>query len=74
MTHPLDIDGIARQFHETYERLAPTHGYETRDETRKPWNTVPANNKELMRSVVQDLIERGVIVPGNQFAISRFLG
>jgi hypothetical protein len=68
MTHPLDIDGIARQFH------APTHGYETRDETRKPWDTVPANNKELMRSVVQDLIERGVIVPGNQFAISRFLG
>jgi hypothetical protein len=26
---------LARQFHETYERLAPQFGYETKEETRK---------------------------------------
>ena len=25
---------LARKFHEVYERLAPSHGYETREETR----------------------------------------
>jgi len=26
---------LARKFHEVYERLAPSHGYKTREETRE---------------------------------------
>ena len=52
---------IARQFHETYERLAPEHGYATREASAKPWADVPEQNKGLMIAVVAELIERGVI-------------
>jgi hypothetical protein len=52
---------IAKEFHETYERLAPEHGYETREESAKPWEEVPEQNKGLMTAVVLDLLERGVI-------------
>ena len=44
---------LARQFHEAYERLAPSYGYQTRAETREvPWARLPAANKELMVHVV----------------------
>ena len=56
---------IAAAFHETYERLAPTMGYETRPESRCPWPEVPAANRELMIAVVRDLTIRGVIAPGD---------
>lgn len=52
---------IAREFHETYERLAPSAGYETRPESRCPWDEVPVVNRALMANVVQDLLSRGVI-------------
>lgn len=55
---------IARAFHETYERLAPAHGYETREASAKPWDEVPVQNRELMEAVVADLHDRGVIAPG----------
>jgi len=32
---PISTEALARKFHETYERLAPQFGYETRAETRK---------------------------------------
>ena len=32
--HPAQAVDVARRFHETYERLAPSFGYETRHETR----------------------------------------
>lgn len=32
---PVDAQLLAERFHETYERLAPDFGYETRPETRK---------------------------------------
>jgi hypothetical protein len=53
---------IAAAFHEAYERLAPDHGYETRRESAVPWEEVPERNRDLMVAVVQDLLDRQVIV------------
>lgn len=55
------IETIAENFHEMYELLAPASGYETRSESRVLWERVPEPNRELMRSVVADLLERGII-------------
>lgn len=57
--------GITREFHETYERLAPSHGYETRRASAVPWDEVPEQNRALMLAVVGDLIDRHVIRAGN---------
>ena len=54
-------EAIAREFHEAYERLAPEHGYETRQESAVPWENVPEANRHLMAAVVRELRERGVI-------------
>lgn len=50
------IDRLAMLFHEYYEQLAPEHGYATKEESRKPWDEVPTNNKALMRRVVADVL------------------
>ena len=56
---------VARHFHETYELLAPEHGWDTQETTRaKPWGEVPAHNRELMVATVQQLLDDGVIRPG----------
>lgn len=47
---------LARLFHETYERLAPSFGYETRKDSAVPWEQVPERNKRLMIAVA-DYIE-----------------
>lgn len=52
---------VAQRFHEAYEELAPSHGYETREASRKPWSEVPENNKSLMVAVVAHLLREGVI-------------
>lgn len=39
---------LAKTFHETYERLAPSFGYKTRPESAKQWGEVPHTNKQLM--------------------------
>ncbi len=52
---------IAKAFHESYERLAPEHSYETRKASAKPWDEVPENNRKLMVAVVEDLLDRGII-------------
>jgi hypothetical protein len=52
---------VARAFHDTYERLAPAYGYETRLDSRTHWALVPAENKKLMVAVAQTLIDEGVI-------------
>lgn len=54
-------ENVARAFHESYERLAPEHGYETREESAVPWDEVPESNRSLMVAVAADLLERGVI-------------
>lgn len=47
---------LTRLFHETYERLAPSFGYETRKASAKPWAEVPAQNKELMTAVAAHVL------------------
>lgn len=57
----LVADIIAAAFHDTYERLAPEHGYETREGSRKPWGEVPEQNRSLMRATVRHLLDAGLI-------------
>ena len=52
---------IAKAFHESYERQAPSMGYETRKDSAVPWEEVPEKNRNLMIKVVEDLIAQGVI-------------
>jgi hypothetical protein len=47
-----DGEGLARLFHEAYERLAPEYGYKTREASAVPWEKVPENNKRLMIATV----------------------
>lgn len=44
---------VARLFHENYERLAPEHGYETREASAVPWESVPEDNRALMIATVR---------------------
>lgn len=50
----LKIIDIAKMFHDTYERLAPEFGYETREDT-KEFDPESANGK-LMIAVVDEVI------------------
>lgn len=59
--HEVYPEMIARAFHETYERLAPQHGYETREASAKPWEEVPEQNRALMVAVVGELLSKWVI-------------
>ena len=47
----LGVEGLAKKFHEEYERLAPEFGYKTRKESAVPWDEVPEHNRALMRKV-----------------------
>lgn len=51
-----DAESVAKLFHETYERLAPAFGYETREGTRVPWEQVPERNKHLMIATVAEVL------------------
>lgn len=66
MTDPtaLIAEEIARAFHEEYENLAPTYGYETRPESATFWEAVPERNKRLMIHVVGNLLARKIIERG----------
>lgn len=55
---------IARAFHDKYEELAPLFGYATRDESKRPWDRIPAENRHLMIATVMDLLDEGVIRDG----------
>lgn len=57
----MSAEQVAAEFHATYERLAPDHGYETREASAKPWCDVPERNRGLMIAVVAELMDRGVI-------------
>ncbi len=61
---------IAKRFHEAYERLAPSFGYETRKDT-KAFDAESANGK-LMTAVCQevgDRIEKTAFDAGFQAAL-----
>ena len=49
---------VARYFHEAYERLAPSFGYETRQDTAVPWDDVPEPNRSLMVAVAALVLAR----------------
>lgn len=53
-----DALALAIRFHETYERLAPSFGYETRTETRAFDPTTP--NGRLMVAVCAEILETGL--------------
>lgn len=57
-------EAIARKFHEQYEQLARTFGYETRRESAVPWEQVPERNRRLMITVIYSLLAADVIEPG----------
>ena len=48
---------LAKQFHETYERLAPAFDYKTREASAKPWSEVPEDNKKLMIAVCNEVLQ-----------------
>ncbi len=47
---------VARLFHEAYERLATSFGYETRKQSAVPWEDVPEPNKSLMVAVAGEVL------------------
>ncbi len=51
-----NAESVARLFHETYERLAPSFDYHTRDATAKPWKEVPERNKQLMIATAAEVL------------------
>lgn len=56
---PMSPEQLAKQFHETYERLAPEYGYKTREASAVPWNEVPEQNKKLMIAVCREIMTKG---------------
>jgi hypothetical protein len=54
--YPQAAESLARRFHETYERLAPAFGYETRRASAVPWEEVPEQNRQLMLAVAAELL------------------
>lgn len=63
-----DAETLAMWFHDTYESLAPEHGYETRLSSREEWDRVPEQNRTLMVATaahVIRLIEEWRLTTGN---------
>lgn len=58
----VEADRVARAFHEAYETHAHEFGYTTRKASAVAWESVPENNKALMRTVITKLEADGVIV------------
>jgi len=59
------VEALARRFHDTYERLAPEHGWQTQESTRaKPWQDVPQHNRELLATIAA-LLDDGTIEVGS---------
>jgi hypothetical protein len=57
---------LARALHETYERLAPIFGYETRRESAVPWEQVPEANKHLMIAACAELLNSILAPPARR--------
>ena len=56
---------LARTFHDSYERLAPSFGYDTRDDSRQPWEQVPEQNRNLMVATAEAVIAHlGLVASG----------
>ena len=65
-------EALAERFHSTYERLAPSFGYQTRAESAVAWAEVP--HKELMIATCAELLAGFVVVAcphGGRVVVSR---
>jgi hypothetical protein len=61
----LTAELLARTFHDSYERLAPSFGYDTRDDSRQPWEQVPEQNRKLMVATAEAVIAQlGLVASG----------
>jgi len=63
---------IAKAFHERYEALAPSHGWDTQERSRVAWEDLPEENRGLMVSVVSALLADGVIYDRPTSFMTRF--
>ena len=54
------IERLARDFHETYERLAAGEGWETQEDCRVDFNDLPAENRSLMIAVCTEIHTRHI--------------
>lgn len=54
----MEAEQVAQEFHEAYERLAPSFGYETRKESAVTWADVPEPNKSLMIAVAGEVLKK----------------
>ncbi len=59
---PPVVEQIARAFHETYEDLAPSFGWQSQSPV--PWDKLPEANKQLMLAVVGELLSQQQIEEG----------
>lgn len=55
---PEAAESIARLFHESYERLAPTFGYRTREVSAVAWGDVPEDDRRLMVATAGFVVAR----------------
>jgi hypothetical protein len=62
---------LAEQFHITYERMAPSFGYQTRKATAVPWTELPANNRNLMVAVCGVILDAIEYEASNDIAVTR---
>lgn len=59
--YPEELDSahaITKEFYQTYQKLAPTYGYEA---PRMLWEDLLPNYKLLMVGIIAELLDRGVI-------------
>lgn len=56
MNEKITPEELAKAFHDIYERPDPQFGYETREESRVPWEHLPPANKRLMIAVAEIIL------------------
>lgn len=49
---------LAREFHEAYEALAPSFGWETQAASRTTWEQVPESNRSTMIATAAEVLAR----------------
>jgi hypothetical protein len=50
-------EAIAKRFHDEYERLAPQYRYDTRRESRVPWESLTPTHQALMTATVEAIFD-----------------
>ena len=53
---------VAKAFHTFYEKLAPDHGYKTREASAVEWEDVPDDNRNLMIATAHALLDGGWVI------------